>query len=251
MTNEERKRKAENRIALFLLEKGFSYIGGYDGKYSTLKVACPKCGEVFSQYYDPKVLFKRAQLNCPCCKQKEREIKQVQEEAERVKRREEYEKQLETWKKAREERELEKVHKMDELHTCPICSKTFTIREYAKSIGTDPIFISNVEYCSRKCKHKALRMSGRSRDHIKRAVRHGCEWERGVTLKKLLKRDGLRCSICGEMCDINDKSWGNGNGPRYPSMDHIIPIAKGGSHTWNNVQVAHLICNSTKNVKIV
>ena len=176
-----------------------------------------------------------------------RVIRQTQEDAARAKKRKEYEKQLEIWRKVREERELEKERKIDELHTCPICHKTFTIREYAESAGIDPIRILNIEYCSDKCRHKGHKTG----KHIERAKLHGCEWESGVTLSKLLKRDGLRCALCGELCDPNDTSWGNGSGPLYPSMDHKIPLAKGGTHTWDNVQVAHLICNSFKNIKFV
>ena len=39
-------------------------------------------------------------------------------------------------------------------------------------------------------------------------------------------------------------------GNDYPSIDHIIPISKGGQHTWDNVQLAHMICNSIKNNKM-
>lgn len=29
-------------------------------------------------------------------------------------------------------------------------------------------------------------------------------------------------------------------------MDHKKPISKGGSHTWDNIQLAHHVCNSRK-----
>jgi 5-methylcytosine-specific restriction endonuclease McrA len=48
------------------------------------------------------------------------------------------------------------------------------------------------------------------------------------------------------MCDWNDHSWSEYSGPLYPSIDHIVPMSKGGDHVWNNVQVAHIICNSYK-----
>ena len=40
------------------------------------------------------------------------------------------------------------------------------------------------------------------------------------------------------------------SGPLSPSIDHIIPMAKKGGHVWNNVQIAHIICNSEKGDKI-
>ena len=33
---------------------------------------------------------------------------------------------------------------------------------------------------------------------------------------------------------------------KYPTVDHIVPLSKGGTHTWNNVQLAHMACNSGK-----
>ena len=53
------------------------------------------------------------------------------------------------------------------------------------------------------------------------------------------------------MCDLNDHSWSKYSGPMYPSIDHIIPMSKGGGHIWSNVQVAHIICNSIKSDKAV
>ena len=75
-----------------------------------------------------------------------------------------------------------------------------------------------------------------------RAKLHGAPAEIGITLKKLIKRDGLTCAICGLPCFYS----GNYLADLYPTMDHIIPISKGGGHTWTNVQVAHRICNINK-----
>jgi 5-methylcytosine-specific restriction endonuclease McrA len=30
------------------------------------------------------------------------------------------------------------------------------------------------------------------------------------------------------------------------SLDHVIPLSRGGGHTFDNVQCAHLICNIRK-----
>ena len=81
--------------------------------------------------------------------------------------------------------------------------------------------------------------------HYTRAKKKGVPYERGITLRKLIERDGLQCAICGLVCAYE----GNPQAPLYPSIDHIIPMAKGGGHTWDNVQVAHRQCNSYKGAR--
>ena len=66
-----------------------------------------------------------------------------------------------------------------------------------------------------------------------------------VTLKRVMRRDENICTICGLPVDASDKS-GIKIGNKYPTIDHIIPISLGGSHTWDNVRLAHMICNSKK-----
>lgn len=63
-----------------------------------------------------------------------------------------------------------------------------------------------------------------------------------VSLPYVLARDGQRCGICGEIIP---------RGVEYPdrrsaSLDHIIPLALGGTHELSNVQAAHFGCNSRK-----
>ena len=59
-------------------------------------------------------------------------------------------------------------------------------------------------------------------------------------------RDGWICGICGELVDKN-LVWPD---PMSASLDHIIPLSRGGPHTLNNVQLAHLSCNTRKNNRI-
>ena len=87
--------------------------------------------------------------------------------------------------------------------------------------------------------------------HKQRAVRYGVEYDPTVTRDELIARDGLRCRICGGMCDPNDSSYGNGFGALSPTIDHIIPMSRGGGHVWGNVRVVHSICNSKKGNRVV
>lgn len=77
----------------------------------------------------------------------------------------------------------------------------------------------------------------------------------GITLKKLYERDKGICYLCGGLCDWNSKHLSN-NGTvvvedYYPTIEHVIPLAKEGTHQWSNVKLAHFICNSQKGAKLV
>lgn len=90
-------------------------------------------------------------------------------------------------------------------------------------------------FCSQRCSEKTAK---RNRNHRIRAQGNG---ER-IYLGTLYRKCKGVCGICGEHVDQSLKS----PHPESASIDHIIPISKGGSHTWENVQLAHMICNSKK-----
>lgn len=99
----------------------------------------------------------------------------------------------------------------------------------------------------RRAKKLGLNVSSKgSGGHWKhRAFFYGCKYESGITLKAVIERDNGICQICG--LPIDDTDINNGHiGRMYPTLDHIIPLSKGGSHTWNNVQLAHMKCNAGK-----
>jgi 5-methylcytosine-specific restriction endonuclease McrA len=74
------------------------------------------------------------------------------------------------------------------------------------------------------------------------------EYDEGITLKKVRAKYHDVCQICGLMVD--DTAMVNGHIKRlYPTIDHIIPLSKGGTHTWENVRLAHMSCNAGKRDK--
>mgnify|MGYP002522655975 CR=1 FL=1 len=146
----------------------------------------------------------------------------------------------------------EKQHEeyLNRTGTCEICGKFYNVREYVASCGLKKASDNGV--CSKSCRDEKTRRimrachKGRRDGHRERARKFNCEYDPSVDLKRLIERDGLRCAICGEMCDLEDHTWTDYAGPRHPSIDHIIPMSKGGGHIWGNVQVAHIMCNSEK-----
>lgn len=63
-----------------------------------------------------------------------------------------------------------------------------------------------------------------------------------VDFAVVLERDKWCCGICGEKIP---KSAIYGD-PLYRTLDHVIPLAQGGEHSYANSQAAHSICNSVK-----
>lgn len=112
--------------------------------------------------------------------------------------------------------------------TCPVCGVSFE--------ATHPLRVT----CSHECS-----IAWAKTPRYKRAEMFGIEYDKGVTLEKLIERDGLTCRICGLPClDKNER--------RSPTdilgatIDHIKPLSTGGTHTWDNVQIAHFLCNVNK-----
>lgn len=127
-------------------------------------------------------------------------------------------------------RVLTELRKARTPRTCQGCGKTFFS------------MCDEQKYCSQSCRHKARK----SRNSYRSRCRHyGAYYDPQVTREKVLERDGYVCQVCGKKCDENDRSWGS-SGPDFPTLDHIVPLAKGGTHTWDNVQCACGICNSYK-----
>lgn len=56
-----------------------------------------------------------------------------------------------------------------------------------------------------------------------------------VSIDVVYKRDNETCHLCGQWVSVHDMT-----------LDHVVPLARGGSHTYDNIKLAHAVCNSKK-----
>ena len=97
-------------------------------------------------------------------------------------------------------------------------------------------------YCSVKCGKKAHKH--RSSERMILARKNG-QFDADIDIYKLIERDGGRCYLCGDDVLFSYHY----NDPKYPTIEHVIPITKGGTHSWDNVMVACRDCNTRKKTK--
>lgn len=112
---------------------------------------------------------------------------------------------------------------------CPHCGKTFV-----------PVMGDRrVKYCSVECFNKSYT----KRANLKqRLVKTGLMYNH-IHPVDVYERDKWICALCGL---IVDKSLFGTKHPMGPSLDHVIPVSKGGKHTLDNLQLAHISCNGKK-----
>jgi 5-methylcytosine-specific restriction endonuclease McrA len=79
----------------------------------------------------------------------------------------------------------------------------------------------------------------------RRALKRGADAEQ-ITNVEVFERDGWVCGLCFEPVD-RAVLWPD---PLSASLDHILPLSRGGSHTLANVQLAHLGCNVEKGARV-
>lgn len=128
---------------------------------------------------------------------------------------------------------------------CHECGKGFA----AKALRGDE------KYCSTDCMNKAARRNGK---HVRRS-KIKTNRTSNVSRAQVFARDNNICQACNKPVDFNDYKTKIGRdgrpafiaGDLFPTIDHIHPLSKGGSHGMGNLQTMHLLCNSHKNDQVL
>lgn len=107
---------------------------------------------------------------------------------------------------------------------CKRCGVSFTAA-FASSL-----------YCSKYCRRYGPK---KRRDMRKRDAYVADVWRADIQA-----RDKGMCQLCGTRVRFDKQA----PHPLSPTIDHIIPIACGGTHEPRNAQLAHFLCNSTKSI---
>lgn len=219
--------KSDEQVAFFIAErcKGFEYAGNYTGADGRADIKCKKCGNVFNR---SMISIRHNDFKCRECERIEKEKQEANKE-------------LHKWFNSlvadirREEKEISKQEKREQKkHPCPVCGRLTTRRKF----------------CSNECYRKTTNYLRGSRDRLNKAN----IIDRDITLERLYKKEWGVCYLCGDSCDWEDITINRRGvyiaGDLYPSIDHVIPLAKGGLHSWDNVRLAHRRCNWEKSAKL-
>lgn len=211
----------DDSIAFELLSRcgsEWEYVDGYTGSDGYMNIRHKNCGTVVKK--SCVTIRKGRALKCEHCAEMAREQKQ-----HALQRQKEIEKDLKEFNRP--------VKKWTQVSPsiCEVCGC---------------LFIGNGKTCSNECRKDRLNHYY----NMKKRVRTRKAWtaeSKTIGLSRLYERDKGICWLCGGMCDYSADT----NDNSYPSIDHVIPIAKGGMDKWDNIKLAHRGCNSYKGVKIL
>jgi 5-methylcytosine-specific restriction endonuclease McrA len=120
---------------------------------------------------------------------------------------------------------------------CVICGSAFNPHIYHPEQKT----------CCKKCKRKLDQQRKNENGYKKRYRKFrneivGSKESETIDRIAIFERDGWICQVCKKKVR-QDLKYPH---PMSASLDHIKPLALGGSHTRTNVQLAHLRCNFKK-----
>lgn len=202
----------------------FECIAVNAGKDGYIYLLCKDCGATFRKSKNTLRPTRANRLLCPHCQEIRTKWKEQKLEEER-------EAKAEEKRIIRKNKELEKIKRKKRI--CERCGRTF--------IGNH-----NIKYCSIECRR---RQNDSNKEHRRRTQTNSQKHE-NISLIRLVERDNNKCWLCGKQVDWKDYTQKENGvfiaGERYPSMDHVKPLNKGGEHTWANVRLAHRRCNTKK-----
>lgn len=116
---------------------------------------------------------------------------------------------------------------------CSWCKKTYAV-------------VSDYRVASNRQHDECRDLARRARYRIKTLKRQGVKSLERITHEEIAERDGFVCHICGDLVDMLL--------PRTSRMgatlDHIVPISRGGVDSLDNLKLAHWICNVRKSNKL-
>ena len=224
--DKERKTHSEEWVKSYILDKSFGtfeYAGGYVNMDSHCLMRCVKCGQV----EDRSMISLRSgkRVRCLSCQKKETEER----------RQKEREKKLIENEQARLTAKLIKAGNGKQL-SFGFCACGEMLNHF-------------IGYKGKQCNTCAKKAANKHKELVRRCKISNALVDSDITLPKLYQKENGICYLCGGLCNWNDKEVRENTiicGNQYPSIDHVIPLAKGGLHSWDNIRLAHRICNSLK-----
>ena len=100
--------------------------------------------------------------------------------------------------------------------------------------------------CSEVCANDAAATVKRKNRKARRALERGAVRAESVDPLEVFERDNWRCGICKRK---THKAKRGTYHQLAPELDHIVALANGGSHTWENVQCSCRECNGRKGAR--
>lgn len=113
----------------------------------------------------------------------------------------------------------------------------------AVSVRTQPRYgHGSTKCCSGECHARMVRQAKKEAERKRRAIKRGAKHE-PYRSREIFERDAWRCQLCRKRVCRGLVA----PNPKAPTIDHILPLSRGGGDVPGNVQCAHFICNSRKN----
>lgn len=202
----------------------FEYVSGFINSEKLVTIKCKTCGDTFER--SAQIARKDKKLTCVTCQKVNAESRVEIKNIEKLRN-----------KILRESVRLPRALIEIDVKKCIECGKLFSDKRNS--------------CCSKGCKNR--RANRQKEIRRRKQLRENGKVDYALTLQKVIERENNVCYICGDKCDSSDyKHDDKGSfivGPNYPSIEHIVPVSKGGTHTWDNVKLAHHYCNTIKNDK--
>lgn len=85
--------------------------------------------------------------------------------------------------------------------------------------------------------------------HRRRARISDSTPDKGINHLSLRDRDGPLCHLCDKEMSFKIVRKGEYN-PRRATIEHLVPLCAGGTHTWDNVALTCWACNLRRPKKI-
>ena len=138
--------------------------------------------------------------------------------------------------------------------TCSATCAEMQHREYEREYNATQRSRSTERFCPcgallparhrHRCDACLLATKKRRKQSERRRIRahHAGVSREYYTLVEIAERDGHRCGLCRRKVNMAQVV----PHPRAPTIDHLIPLDRGGDDTRANVQIAHFLCNSRK-----
>lgn len=106
--------------------------------------------------------------------------------------------------------------------------------------------ICKARYARLSSECPAFREKVRATEYKRKALKRQAFVEE-VMRDEVMRRSRWVCHLCGQKIP-KAAVWPD---PLFGSVDHVIPLAKGGKHSYANCKAAHLRCNCSKGAKPV